>query len=103
MDVRVSNSYFNKLAIAEFCSTFFAIFGLFLSMILYELRVGVDSETVEHQLAREIAQFCNLCCCARPHADVISWGGLPNLDWLALRKLVWKQALRPLAGRMGRG
>lgn len=38
LDVRVSNSYFNKLAIAEFSSAFFSLLGLLLSILLYERR-----------------------------------------------------------------
>jgi len=38
-NVRVSNQLFTRLVIAQFCSLFFGILGLLLSIIVYELRL----------------------------------------------------------------
>ena len=36
---RISNNIFNQLLMSEFCVTFFSIFGLLISVILYELQI----------------------------------------------------------------
>lgn len=56
-ETRVSNCLFSQLAIAEFSSFFFASFGLVLSCLLYELRVGGNTS-----FAADIALVYNLFC-----------------------------------------
>lgn len=55
---RVSNSLFSQLVIAEFCASFFAMFGLFSSVIVYELKV----RDFRHVLASEMATKYNIGC-----------------------------------------
>lgn len=69
LDVRVSNSYFNKLAIAEFSSAFFSLVGLFLSILLYERRhieslkeVQVRRDEAEYELYKSMTQFFSMSC-----------------------------------------
>lgn len=38
-ETRVSNSLFNKLMVAEFCSTFFSMLGLIFNIFIYEQRL----------------------------------------------------------------
>lgn len=42
VDIRISNEYFNKLKISEYISLFFAMYGLFLSVLLYEITSGKE-------------------------------------------------------------
>jgi hypothetical protein len=37
LDVRISNQLFSKIKVAEYASIFFAVYGIFLSMLLYEM------------------------------------------------------------------
>ncbi len=38
LDIRISNQFFNKIKVAEFSTTFFATFGVGLSVLLYEMK-----------------------------------------------------------------
>lgn len=38
-DTRVSNSLFSQMMTADFCSVFFSMLGLFLSMCMYERKI----------------------------------------------------------------
>ena len=58
---RVSNSLFSQLVIAEFCSSFFAMFGLFSSIIVYELKVRQFHEVLASQMAIKYNIGCTFC------------------------------------------
>jgi potassium intermediate/small conductance calcium-activated channel subfamily N protein 2 len=62
-DIRVSNSLFTRVVIAEFCSLFFANLGLFLSILIYELRwMFVENEQEYEGRAIVFAQFQMMMC-----------------------------------------
>ena len=58
-DTRVSNCLFSQLMVAEFCSVFFAMLGIVLSVLIYEIRRTYGSE---YNYAIDYAVNCNLAC-----------------------------------------
>lgn len=58
---RVSNSLFSQLVIAEFCSSFFAMFGLFSSVIVYELKVRDFRDVIASEMATKYNIGCTFC------------------------------------------
>ena len=61
-DTRVSNCLFSQLMIAEFSSFFFAIFGLVLSCILYELNALKGNQPDRDHFTADIALVYNFFC-----------------------------------------
>ena len=58
-DVRISNSFFNKIKVTEYVSVFFSVYGICLSILLYEMKDHSDiAETRNTVLVYNV--FCTL-------------------------------------------
>ncbi|CDW71264.1 small-conductance calcium-activated potassium channel protein [Stylonychia lemnae] len=55
LDIRVSNELFNKIKLAEYASVFFSTYGVFLSILLYEMK---DQENIEEYQNMILAYNC---------------------------------------------
>jgi len=69
----VSNRLFSQLVIAEFSSFFFAHFGLFLSIILQELRMNDLTLTFASDTALIYNMFCTICLCISLYVRYELW------------------------------
>jgi hypothetical protein len=48
--VRVTNEYYNRIILVEYCILFLAVFGVALSMVLNEIKLNLEITTPQENL-----------------------------------------------------
>lgn len=49
-EVRVTNEYYNRILLVEYCQLFFALFGVALSMIINEIKINLHISSTNEDL-----------------------------------------------------